>query len=214
MVVSEQFVEVCESGDLEEVKRYVNNGMGDVLNGLKIACNSDQNDVAKYFISLGGASTEALRIASRRCNLEIVELLVEHGCDIHTYDDICFKYAAGRGCLDLVKYLHRSGSNIHADRDEALVFASENNHKSVVEYLIKNGADVNTKNYEPIKKAFNYGALDCIIILYDNGADLSNLNIETDFKSMDKGNITKLKSKIKDNKKYTELYNFCLKFKI
>ena len=68
-------------------------------------------------------------------DFEVVKYLVEHGADIHAYDDEALRWSAASGHLKVVKYLVEHGANIHACNDQALKLSFKNGHTEVAEYL-------------------------------------------------------------------------------
>jgi len=67
--------------------------------------------------------------------VETWKYLVDHGANIHTYNDYALRLTARNGHFDIVKYLVEQGANIHAYNDYALRWAIKNDHRNIVEYL-------------------------------------------------------------------------------
>jgi ankyrin repeat protein len=53
-----------------------------------------------------------LRVAALNGHLEIVKYLVEHGADIHIWEDEALRVASFNGHLEVVKYLLLQGADI------------------------------------------------------------------------------------------------------
>jgi ankyrin repeat protein len=50
----------------------------------------------------------------------VVRYLLEHGANIHAYNDEALRYSALNGHLEMIHYLVEHGANIHVYNDEAL----------------------------------------------------------------------------------------------
>ena len=73
--------------------------------------------------------------ASRYGHLEIVQLLLDHGADVHACDDYPLRWASYNGHLEIVQLLLDHGANVHARDDYSLRWASANGHTTIVELL-------------------------------------------------------------------------------
>lgn len=78
---------------------------------------------------------EAARRATENGHLDIVQFLLEKGCDIHISGDYLLRIACRNGHFDLVKYLVDEGANIYAYDGQAIRWAKESNHLNIVSYL-------------------------------------------------------------------------------
>ncbi|WP_020005491.1 ankyrin repeat domain-containing protein [Brachyspira innocens] len=96
--------------------------------------------------------------AIKRCNLEKVKLLTEHGADIN-YSNFEYgpviAYAISQECIDIVKYLVSQGADpamtytngySYSGKSYSLLNAAVGNKTTeIAEYLIEQGADINTQ---------------------------------------------------------------------
>ena len=114
----------------------------------------------------------AVRIASTKGHLEVVKYLVEHGAYIHEYDDQAFRHAAQYGHLDVVKYLVEHGVDINVEQDYAFEWAASKGHLDVVKYLVEQGVNVQENNNFAIKFASKNGHLQVVKYLVEQGADI------------------------------------------
>lgn len=74
--------------------------------------------------------------------IELVELALEGGSDIHFQDDLALRSAAFTGNMNVVKYLVEKGANVHASGNEALLYAAKQKNDDVVEFLLSKGASI------------------------------------------------------------------------
>lgn len=131
-----------KQGNLEEVKRHVNDGY-------------DINiQTREYYVN-------PLLVAAYENQLEIVKFLVESGANVNVFDDIeqysPLAYACRHYNFPMIKYLVEHGANLNDDRDSSILFALYDNsfHKDIndylyiFDYLLEKGADINiTNRYE------------------------------------------------------------------
>ena len=108
---------------------------------------------------------KALRWASARGHLPVVELLVKAGANVHAADDQALRWASKYGHLSVVEFLIKAGANVHAVDDYALRWASQYGHLSVVEFLVKAGANVHAYDDQAFRWASQYGHLAVIEFL-------------------------------------------------
>ena len=106
------------------------------------------NARGRLYAALNGISTQeelqgAFYVAVEKNKLEVVELLLEAGADVHVDNDYALKWASMNGYEGVVRLLLEAGADVHADNDLALGLASANGHEGVVkilkEYKKKNG---------------------------------------------------------------------------
>lgn len=74
--------------------------------------------------------------------VELVELALEGGSDIHFQDDLALRSASFTGNMSVVKYLVEKGANVHASGNEALLYAAKQKNDEVVEFLLSKGASI------------------------------------------------------------------------
>jgi ankyrin repeat protein len=115
--------------------------------------------------------------------INIINLILKNGADIHGNDEEVLTYASRHGGLAVVELLIKYDANIHAQNDLALGNASIDGQLAVVECLIKNGADRATPNLGvaadihalgdyALRMASCYGHLDVVKCLIEHGADI------------------------------------------
>ena len=66
---------------------------------------------------------------------EAVTLAIQAGADVHAYDDEALRWASEKGHLPVVEFLVKAGADVHAYDDDALRWASERGHLAVVKFL-------------------------------------------------------------------------------
>ncbi|XP_057325381.1 putative ankyrin repeat protein RF_0381 isoform X2 [Microplitis mediator] len=148
----------CNNEDLEIVKLLLNNGAdANIKNGV-YRKNSLHFD---FYISID--CLYPINIAIRRCNYEIVELLLDHGakvCEDHEYPNCGGRPTLHLACyestLEIVKLLIRRGSDVYFEDKNGylpIVDAAACENNNIFEYLIKN------KNYN----SMDYGNAEYIL---------------------------------------------------
>jgi ankyrin repeat protein len=158
--LTEQLLDACKSGDLEEVKRLVDLGAD-----IRAACspNGEMRDNC------------AVRYASKNGHLKVVEYLVSGETSISPFGEICDDWgvigASENGYLDVVKYLVSLGASIRARDNWAVRYASKNGHLKVVEYLVSAGANIKACDDWAIRYASENGHLDVVKYLVSQGAE-------------------------------------------
>ena len=76
-----------------------------------------------------------LKYAQRKHYLNIIKILVQHGCNIHQNHEYILRWACYDGHIDIVKYLVENGANIHIKGNRPIKYAYEGNKSKIVEYL-------------------------------------------------------------------------------
>ncbi len=173
---------------------------------LCLACERDNFDMINFLLTDNdiknclAKKNHALKIASYHGKVRLMQLLIDHGADIHYQDDECLVLACARGQIDTLKYFKESGY-VHIELREEMLFvacenghleivqyllgkcklsvninharklASKNNHSDIVRYLIGYGADVCDDGNDALKWAKYYEDQKLIKYLLDEGAD-------------------------------------------
>lgn len=70
--------------------------------------------------------------------VKALELAIQHGADIHGFDNRPLRMASMNGHLPVVQYLVEHGAD--AKNNEALFWASRNGHLPIVQFLVQHGA--------------------------------------------------------------------------
>lgn len=112
----------------------------------------------------------ALRNSAKNGNLEFVSFLVEKDADICAKKNYALKMSAENGHFDVVKYLVENEASIHADKDHALRWSAINGHYEIVEYLIEMEADIYANNNEALQRSAANGHYSVVYLLIKNGA--------------------------------------------
>jgi Ankyrin repeats (3 copies) len=135
----------------------INAPLGELPGAICGACLGGHFAVAKLLLDLGAkldSQDQAIQIAcSRGSNVDIVRLLLEHGCD----SSRALTYAAAYGIVE------------HVQED----------HEEVVLLLLENGAGVDGKpNYSPLPLAANEGNEGVVRRLLEYGANIDASYLE------------------------------------
>ncbi|WP_300757409.1 ankyrin repeat domain-containing protein [uncultured Brachyspira sp.] len=168
-------VESEKNYHFEVVKELLNAGAGtDIIYGTK-----EENE------------DNILYPAIKRCGLEKVKLLTEHGADIN-YSNFEYgpviAYAVSQECIDIVKYLvsqgvdpamtYTNGYSYSGKSYSLLNAAVGNKNTEIAEYLIEQGADINTQTDSVsglplIFVALRAENIELLKLLIEKGADTS-----------------------------------------
>lgn len=91
--------------------------------------------------------------ATKISRLDLVEFLLDKGCDINQKDTVCGNtaifYAIENGDSEIVAYLLKNGADLSIKNDDGetpLIYAIKTHSHNIVKLLIDNGADINQKN--------------------------------------------------------------------
>ncbi|EKV56312.1 hypothetical protein A966_11542 [Brachyspira hampsonii 30446] len=201
-----------ENGYLKLVKELIKQGAdvnfreeeGDI-DALYYAVESEKNynlEVIKELLNAGadtgiiyGTKEEnednILYPAIKRCDLEKVKLLTEHGADIN-YSNFEYgpviAYAISQECIDIIKYLVSQGADpamtytngySYSGKSYSLLNAAVGNKTTeIAEYLIEQGADINTQtdsvsDLPLIFIALRAENIELLKLLIEKGADTS-----------------------------------------
>lgn len=144
---------------LEIEEKNVNRSLGD-KDLLEIAAHQGYSEIVLHLVQeksldINGnqeGSESALILASKKGNIEIVDILLKSGADV----DFEFKnkrtaliFAAENGHKKIVKMLLEAGANLEQkikNGCNALILSVKNGHKEVVELLLEEGIDINSTN--------------------------------------------------------------------
>lgn len=206
----EAFISSARNGEIEEVKKYYNNG-GDVNavtetgnTALMWAAQKGHIEVVKFLVTIGAnvnavdkyREEPVLMWATKKGNKEVVEFLIEKGADVNQgdrYKETPMMDASRYGHLDIVKMLFNKRAMVNSTSEtgeSALMWAAENGHKDIVEFLIKNGGDINKINYRTgetaMAKAKKKGAED-IVAMLSKQAQVEGDLLKRPIKPEDKG---------------------------
>lgn len=88
-------------------------------------------------------------------NTEAVKYALDHGADVHAYDNYALRYASSYGHTETVKLLLNHGANVNAYDNCALKWASQNDQTETVKLLLDHGADAEVlKSYNEWTKRY------------------------------------------------------------
>jgi hypothetical protein len=99
-----------------------------------------------------------------------VGLSLDRGAGVHADTDNALEMACKHGDKDVVELLLDRGASVHVQQDIALRVASSCGHRDVVALLLDRGADVHACNNGALKWAFRRRHTDVVALLLDRGA--------------------------------------------
>ena len=118
------------------------------------------------------AMDKTLWKAARDGDIDIVEILIAAGADIHFLNDYALRWASEYNHTDVVKLLLEYGADIHVRDDEALREAAEEGNTDLVKILLEHGADVHARDDEALCDAAREGQADTVKVLLEAGANV------------------------------------------
>lgn len=74
--------------------------------------------------------------------LELADMLLKQGVDVHADNDMALRTAALMGNADMVRFLVEKGANVQAAGNEALLYAAKRQDNMTVAFLLSKGADI------------------------------------------------------------------------
>ena len=107
-------------------------------------------------------------------SVQMLKLLVEHGADIHIYNDKPLSVSVSTGRMDNMQFLIENGATIGDDLINSIQFHDSN--IEIIKYLVNNGLNLLTDNYG-LKIAVSMGATKITKLLLDMGADVNVLGL-------------------------------------
>lgn len=141
-------------------------------------------DAGVYIDAVDEKGRTPLIIASKlRENFRMVEILLEHGATVNTWDEekvTPLMYAAANNNAKIVKLLLKYGAHLDIEgaKVNTLSYAVKNDGRiNTVKQLLDRGADVNIKDndgYIPLKYAIDNKNLEMIELLIEYGADVNH----------------------------------------
>ena len=181
----QQFVEAVRAGDGDRVKRLIASGSSANAQkygytALHWAAETKQVAVARVLIE-NGANVNAthsldgtpLHKAAIRGPVEMVELLMKAGADIHARSirngPTPLHSAAMSGNADIVRMLIKAGSKVDSGKLTPLCVAAQRGRLDVIKVLLAAGANPNSTDRPPLNWASDARATE---LLLKGGADV------------------------------------------
>ena len=128
-----------------------------------------------------------ITLAAYNSSNEIIELLIEHGCDVNKKNDrgyIAIHFAALQGRTDTVKILLRAGSKFDPQTEDTkntpLAFAANGGLLETMKVFLPLGCNVNNVDKDkdtPIHYASYYGMKEGVKLLIEHGANPDARNL-------------------------------------
>ena len=109
---------------------------------LRSAAENGHPEVVRVLLN-ASADPDELDVMLVACGcgrLSIVQVLLEHGVDLHAADDAALREACACGHAEIAQLLIEHGANVRANDDEAIQEASANGHAHIVQLLLQHGA--------------------------------------------------------------------------
>ena len=198
---AQKLIEAVEAKNYEAVKQYIKEGekinepTKDGQFALWAAVWNHDKMMVELLLKNGAdakqkfkgkdADIACLEISAQEGLLDITQLLVNAGADIHersVHGHTPLRIAARNGRVELVKYLLSKGGEVDTRGDDGatpLEHAASKGHLEIVMLLVEKGADVNVQDKEgdfPLGEAAGSGFIDVVNYLLSKGADTSLKN--------------------------------------
>ncbi len=131
--------------------------------------------------ALGGGRGAALHAASAQNNVEVAQLLLEHGGDVDVrgvHERSPLQFAAIKRHLEIGRFLLDHGADVDSRQDDLwtpLHMASWNGYIEVSQMLLEHSADLNSRDDRgrvPLHLASSGGKTEVVRLLLDHGADV------------------------------------------
>ncbi|KXS14166.1 hypothetical protein M427DRAFT_57929 [Gonapodya prolifera JEL478] len=134
----------------------------------------------KLLLDIGiGDPNEEFFAGARHDRVDILDLLLDRGADIHKGGDLALCIVAARcglGSVEAIQLLLDRGADIHANEDAALREAALFDHwGNIVRCLLDGGADIHARNDEALVNSHAQGHEYAVQILLERGADMTVL---------------------------------------
>lgn len=162
----------CQRSNLDIIKLLLTKGADiHVRNDtpFRRACIIGNYETIKYLIDIGVNVTasksqgliNAVNGYGTHMNLDVINILLDHGADVNTSNGMALVIACKYGHLELVKLLIKRGANVKSMNYNALRTACMAEHITIVDYIIHSGIyiDINTVNELIIDALGNRGNL-------------------------------------------------------
>ncbi|KAF3389987.1 Ankyrin-3 [Talaromyces pinophilus] len=148
----------------------------------EILCRVDVNEIGGIDLVDNSGET-ALRWASERAHLEIVQLLLEKGADVDARGGkygTALQAAVEKGHVEIVRLLLKKGADVNTQKGpyyhNALQAAARDGHVEIVWLLLEKGADINIPKgpyyCNALQDAAEKGYLEIVRLLLGKGADV------------------------------------------
>lgn len=148
------FIKCIEGNDLNAVVRLLKSGVN---------VNAD-------------FGVHVLKLSIENKNWDMVFVLLEHGADIHAYNDYALRLSAASGRADIVTALLGLGADINAGKGigicSALELSVKHNHASVVTVLLRANVDIHADNDYALRLSMQFRYLEIMKVLLEYGANV------------------------------------------
>jgi len=150
-------------------------------------------DVVKFLLALPDVNihhvsvSAALIFAANANHVEVTELLLKKGADVHIRDDILLRDASARGQVGLVKLLLSYKAGVHVHDDVPLRVSAVKGHLQVVKLLLSHGANIHARCDAALRASAGIGHLKMVEYLLSQGADVDAVHCQALWLSADAG---------------------------
>ncbi len=86
------------------------------------------------------------KYSARQGHLDVLQLLIENGVDLHITDEYALSVSAQNGYLEIVRYLIEVGANVGANDNEALKYSVRRGYLVIAKILMENGANIHAED--------------------------------------------------------------------
>ena len=182
----------ADTHDNEALKLAVHNGRSSVVRYLleqgcdprsfgilSAACGKGFHRILQTLLSKGANISDdafALLAAVHHGHTNCVEILLDHGADVHIDNDLPLIEACRKRHTQIILCLLKYGAMVDAQDGRPLIESADKGYTDVVNLLLSHGADASIADDAPLRRAANKKHIIVIIALLNHGANRSVLD--------------------------------------
>lgn len=164
-----------QNGHIEVVRILLEYGATIHSEIFRVAVETGQIDIVQLFLEADRKRVQAMIsyafwTVGRSGSIELTNLLIDYGADIHSFNDAALVTAALHKHSDLVTYLLQEGADANAQNGRALQHVVKRSDLPLTDLLLKYGANPNSPDV--MRVACRAGSIEIILLLEKYGGIL------------------------------------------